>query len=199
MDFGSILEGFWAPNSHFFRCFSLSFFGFIFGLIFLRFFVDFWPLETLKIELPPARELNFDKIDGRTSVFLMMPCMYVWRVSLHTQFWSKNDGSEGPKSMQNWRKSMKKMCLKTNAFLPSIFLKNFIDFGSQVEAQKQVPRSFLLGMVRSCAQEAPKRPQERPKRPQEAPKRHPGGPKSSPRCPQEVPRGPQESSKSGQE
>ena len=21
MDFGSILEGFWAPNSHFFRCF----------------------------------------------------------------------------------------------------------------------------------------------------------------------------------
>ena len=64
MDFGFILEGFWVPNSHFFRYFSLSFSGFIFRSIFLQFFVDFWSLETLKIELPPARELNFNKIDA---------------------------------------------------------------------------------------------------------------------------------------
>ena len=80
MDFGFILEGFWVPNSHFFRYFSLSFSGFIFGSIFLQFFVDFWSLETLKIELPPAREHNFDKIDVFHFIANFDPKMMVLRI-----------------------------------------------------------------------------------------------------------------------
>ena len=63
MDFWSILGGIWAPNLDFFRYFSLSFFGFIFGSIFLWFCVDFGRLESLILVLPPAREHNFYKID----------------------------------------------------------------------------------------------------------------------------------------
>ena len=156
MDFGSILEGFWAPNSHFFRYFSLSIFGFIFGSIFVRFFVDFWPLETLKIELPPARELNFDKIDVFHFITNFDPKMMVLRVQNRCKI------EDNP-----WKICVSKQML----FLTSIFFKIPLILAPKLRLKKQIPRSFLLGMVRSCAQEAPKRPQERPKRPQEASKR----------------------------
>ena len=156
MDFGSILEGFWAPNSHFCRCFSLSFFGFIFGWIFLRFFVDFWSLETLKIELPPAREHNFDKIDVFHFIANFDPKMMVLRVQNRCKI-----------EENRWKKRVSKQML----FLTSIFFKIPLILAPKLRLKKQVPRSFLLGMVRSCAQEAPKRPQERPKRPQEDSKR----------------------------
>ena len=57
-----ISGGFRAPNLDFFRYFSLSFFGIVYGSIFFRFFVDFGPLESLILVLPPAREFNFHEI-----------------------------------------------------------------------------------------------------------------------------------------
>ena len=48
--------------------------------------MEFWPLQTLKIELPPRREHDFYKIE----VF-----------SFVAKFGPKMIGFEGPKSMQN--------------------------------------------------------------------------------------------------
>ena len=64
------------------------------------------PLESLILVLPPAWEHEFYKID----VFHFIG-----------KFGPKIGGFEGPKSMQNRRKLMKKTHLKTNAFLASIF------------------------------------------------------------------------------
>ena len=61
-DFGTNLGSFWVQNFDFFRYLSSSFFGFIFGSIFFRSFVDFGPLESFILVLPPARELNFHKM-----------------------------------------------------------------------------------------------------------------------------------------
>ena len=63
LDIGSILGGFWASNSHFFRYFSLSFFDLIFGSIFVGFLMEFWPLETLKIVTFFRKNVDFYQID----------------------------------------------------------------------------------------------------------------------------------------
>ena len=73
--------------------------------------------------------------------------------------------------MQNRRKSMKNMYLKTNAFLTSIFFRFFVDFGSQVEVQKTHFFNDFFKDGPSGAQEAPKRPQEAPKSLQKGSKR----------------------------
>ena len=75
-----IWGGFWDPKLHFFRYFSPSCFGFIVGSILFRFFVDFGPLETLKIVLPPAREHNFYKIGVFHFIAKFDPKMTVLRV-----------------------------------------------------------------------------------------------------------------------
>ena len=75
-----ISGGFWVPNLDFFRYFSLSFFGTVYGSIFFRFFVDFGPLESLILVLPPARELNFHKIHVLGIVNKFGPQMLVLRL-----------------------------------------------------------------------------------------------------------------------
>ena len=102
MDFWCILEGFWAPNLHFFRYFALSCFGLIFGSIFFRFFVGFGGLGTLKIAISPRREHDFYKIDVFEKI-----------VKKHG-FWLR---FRRPKR----RKIYKKLCWKTCVFLISFF------------------------------------------------------------------------------
>ena len=60
---GPNLNPCWSHVGHFLGHFWVSFWHLNLRSPLRRFFVDFWSLETLKIELPPARELNFDKID----------------------------------------------------------------------------------------------------------------------------------------
>ena len=62
MDFGHHFRRLFGSKNSKFPYFFLSFFGLFFELIFLGFFVDFLSLESLKIVLPPRRELNFYKI-----------------------------------------------------------------------------------------------------------------------------------------
>ena len=97
----------WNQNLHVFRYFSLLFLGFIFGSNFYRFFVDFWPLESLILVLPPAREHNFYKIN--VFHFIAKRCQKMVVLRVRKQY--KID--ENP---------IKKTYLKTNAFLTSIFL-----------------------------------------------------------------------------
>ena len=75
-----ISGGFCVPNLDFFRYFSLSFFGIVFGSIFFRFFADFGPLESLILVLPPARELNFHKIHVLGIINKFGPKMLVLRL-----------------------------------------------------------------------------------------------------------------------
>ena len=145
MDFGSILEGFWAPNSHLFRYFPLSFFGFIFGSIFLWFFVDFWSLETLKFVLPPAREHNFDKIDVFHFIANFAPKMMVLR------------GQNPCKIEENRRKKrVSKQVLFKHRFFSFFCRFWFPSWGTK--------NGFLASFFLHGTQEAPKRPQEASKR-----------------------------------
>ena len=72
--------------------------------------------------------------------------------------------------MQNRRKSKKKTCFKTNAFLTSIFCDFSSILAPKLRSQKVIFFVIFFQMGQCGAQEAPKRPQERPKRPQEAPR-----------------------------
>ena len=154
MDFWSILGAFWAPKSFFFQYFSLSFFRFIFASIFLWFFVDFGPLESLILVLPPAREHNFYKIDVFRFVANFGPKIVVLRVP-------------NPCKIEENR--------RTNVFQNTcLFNIDFFNFSSilapKLRSQKVIFFVIFFQMGQCGAQEAPKRPQERPKRPQEAPR-----------------------------
>ena len=70
--------------------------------------------------------------------------------------------------MQNRRKSMKKMCLKTNAFLTSIFFDFSSILAPKLSSKKQIAFRFFRILSPRGAQEAPRAPQEAP--PQEAPR-----------------------------
>ena len=72
--------------------------------------------------------------------------------------------------MENRRKSKKKTCFKTNAFLTSIFCDFSSILAPKLRSQKVSFFVIFFQMGQCGAQEGPKRPQERPKRPQEAPR-----------------------------
>ena len=65
--------------------------------------------------------------------------------------------------MQNQRKSMKKTCLKTSAFLTSIFFDFSSILAPKLKPRKQIPRSFFWILGPRDAQEAPRAPQEAPR------------------------------------
>ena len=94
LDFGLHFRGFLAPKIQNFDGFFLSFFESFFGFIFFGFFVDFLSLESLKIVLPPRRELNFYKI----GVFVLSSKIDQKTMDLGVQ-----------KSSQNHEKSLKSM------------------------------------------------------------------------------------------
>ena len=89
------------PKIDIFAEIFLSFFRSYFASIFGWFFVDFKCFETLKIVLPPARELNFYKI----AVFALSPKIH--QKTIEIRF---------PKSKKNRKKMWKKRVWKHAGF-----------------------------------------------------------------------------------
>ena len=127
-------------------------------------FVDFGPLESLILVLPPAREHNFYKIDVFRFVAKFGPKIMVLKVPNY----AKSKKIEEKKVFQN------------KCFFNIDFLRFFVDSGSQVE----VPKGDLFcDFFPDGPTWRPGGAQEAPRAPQEAPR----GSKRLPRAPESFP------------